>query len=137
MVLPGHADLVWASFPCQDLSLAGSGAGLAGERSGTFIPFWKLIEGLISGGRKPRVVVLENVVGTITSHGGKDFRTLIRPISNSGYLVGAVVINAVHFLPQSRSRLFVIASRRRTNSWLSETQSLSWGELNSISDFVQ
>ena len=34
--LPGHAELVWASFPCQDLSLAGSGAGLRGERSGTF-----------------------------------------------------------------------------------------------------
>src|SRR5690348_16986066 len=37
---PGRADLVWASFPCQDLSLAGSGAGLKGDRSGTFIPFW-------------------------------------------------------------------------------------------------
>lgn len=32
--LPGEADLVWASFPCQDLSLAGDGAGLKGERSG-------------------------------------------------------------------------------------------------------
>src|SRR5689334_6863982 len=37
--LPGRADLVWASFPCQDLSLAGSGAGLLGSRSGTFWAF--------------------------------------------------------------------------------------------------
>jgi DNA (cytosine-5)-methyltransferase 1 len=107
--LPGHADLVWASFPCQDLSLAGSGAGLAGERSGTFTPYWKLMRGLISQDRKPRVVVLENVVGTITSHAGRDFTTLIRTIAESGYVVGAVVINAVHFLPQSRPRLFLIA----------------------------
>jgi DNA (cytosine-5)-methyltransferase 1 len=34
--LPGFADLAWASFPCQDLSLAGGGAGLRGDRSGTF-----------------------------------------------------------------------------------------------------
>ncbi|MGB9029581.1 MAG: DNA cytosine methyltransferase [Acidobacteriaceae bacterium] len=41
--LPGRADLAWASFPCQDLSLAGAGAGLEGYRSGTFWPFWKLV----------------------------------------------------------------------------------------------
>ena len=40
---PAAPKLVWASFPCQDLSLAGSGAGLKGSRSGTFRPFWKLI----------------------------------------------------------------------------------------------
>jgi DNA (cytosine-5)-methyltransferase 1 len=45
--LPGFADLAWASFPCQDLSLAGGGAGLKGNRSGTFWPFWKLMKGLI------------------------------------------------------------------------------------------
>jgi DNA (cytosine-5)-methyltransferase 1 len=108
--LPGQPDLVWASFPCQDLSLAGSGAGLSGERSGTFKPFWKLVNGLASQQRKPRIVVLENVVGTLTSHKGKDFATLVRAISDSGYAVGAVVINAVHFVPQSRPRLFVIGT---------------------------
>jgi DNA (cytosine-5)-methyltransferase 1 len=41
--LPGVADLAWASFPCQDLSLAGGGAGLKGDRSGTFWPFWRLM----------------------------------------------------------------------------------------------
>src|SRR5713226_7914548 len=41
--VPGTPTLVWGSFPCQDLSLAGNGAGLAGERSGTFRPFRKRI----------------------------------------------------------------------------------------------
>ena len=107
--LPGHPDLVWASFPCQDLSLAGSGAGLSGERSGTFRSFWKLIDGLASQGRKPKTVVLENVPGTITSHDGRDFRTLIAAISASGFKVGAILMDAIHFLPQSRPRLFIVA----------------------------
>jgi DNA (cytosine-5)-methyltransferase 1 len=51
--LPGAADLAWASFPCQDLSLAGSGAGLGGERSGTFWLFWRLMRGLYAEGRPP------------------------------------------------------------------------------------
>ena len=42
--LPSQADLVWGSFPCQDLSLAGGGAGLKGDRSGTFWPFWDVIK---------------------------------------------------------------------------------------------
>src|SRR5579883_1289211 len=107
--LPGTADLAWASFPCQDLSLAGSGAGLSGKRSGTFVPFWKLIQNLKTEGRNPRLVVLENVVGTITSHKGRDFSTLIRTVADSGYSVGPLVMNAVHFLPQSRPRLFIVA----------------------------
>lgn len=56
--LPGVPTLVWASFPCQDLSLAGNGAGLAGERSGMFKPFWKLVRGIIGAGRTPQIVVL-------------------------------------------------------------------------------
>src|SRR5450432_3454132 len=51
--LPGDADLAWASFPCQDLSLAGNGAGLKGDRSGTFWPFWNLMKGLVKDKRAP------------------------------------------------------------------------------------
>lgn len=106
--LPGQADLAWASFPCQDLSLAGNGAGLNGERSGAFWGYWKLINNLSAEGRKPTIVALENVSGAITSHGGKDFETLITTLTKDGYRVGAVVIDAVHFVPQSRPRLFII-----------------------------
>jgi DNA (cytosine-5)-methyltransferase 1 len=109
--LRGFADLVWASFPCQDLSLAGNGAGLAGEQSGAFWPFWKLIKRLKADGRPPKIIALENVCGLLTSHGGNDFKLLCQTVSNEGYHFGAVIIDAVHFLPQSRPRLFVIAVR--------------------------
>jgi DNA (cytosine-5)-methyltransferase 1 len=106
--LPGRAALAWASFPCQDLSLAGGGAGLAGERSGTFWPFWKLIRQLRAERRQPRLVVLENVCGTLSSHGGRDFSALASAIAREKYRFGAVVIDALRFVPQSRPRLFII-----------------------------
>jgi DNA (cytosine-5)-methyltransferase 1 len=108
--LPGNADLAWASFPCQDLSLAGSGAGLTGHRSGTFWVFWSLIETLAAEGRSPALVVLENVCGTLTSHEGRDFESIASALS-SRYRFGAIVIDAAGFLPQSRPRLFVVAAR--------------------------
>ena len=106
--LPGTADLAWGSFPCQDLSLAGNGRGLAGERSGAFWGFWNLMQALKLEGRKPRTIVLENVYGTLTSHDGKDFEQIALAVAKEGYLLGAVVIDAVHFAPQSRPRLFIV-----------------------------
>jgi len=105
--LPGRADLAWASFPCQDLSLAGQGAGLAGARSGTFWPFWRLIEALAREGRAPRIVALENVCGALTSHGGRDFAALAGALAPL-YRFGALVVDAALFLPQSRPRLFIL-----------------------------
>lgn len=109
--LPGQADLVWASFPCQDLSLAGAGAGLKGERSGTFWAFWALMKHLRSEGRAPNTIVLENVCGALTSHGGKDFVSICAALADGGYVFGALVIDAAQFVPQSRPRLFIIAVR--------------------------
>jgi DNA (cytosine-5)-methyltransferase 1 len=109
--IPPAADLVWASFPCQDLSLAGMGAGLKGSRSGTFWPFWKLIRALNAEERGPRLVVLENVCGALTSHVGKDFRSLIGALRAERYRAGALVIDASMFLPHSRPRLFIIGIR--------------------------
>jgi DNA (cytosine-5)-methyltransferase 1 len=107
--IPGKAGLAWASFPCQDLSLAGMGAGLRGNRSGTFWPFWNVIKNLRAEKRGPRVIVLENVCGTLTSHGGKDFTAIADALSAEKYRFGAVVIDAADFVPQSRPRLFIIA----------------------------
>ncbi len=109
--LPGTADLVWGSFPCQDLSLAGGGAGLRGERSGTFYPFWDIITSLKEDGRAPRVIALENVNGTLTSHGGSDFAAICKTFHDNGYRYGALVIDASLFVPQSRPRLFVVGVR--------------------------
>lgn len=113
--LPAKVDLAWASFPCQDLSLAGDGAGLgtaaaaAKTRSGTFWPFWALMEGLRLERRAPRVIVLENVYGALTSHAGKGFAAIGEALSMAGYRFGAMVIDAACFLPQSRPRVFFVA----------------------------
>ncbi|RAK57138.1 DNA cytosine methyltransferase [Phenylobacterium deserti] len=110
--LPGRADLAWASSPCQDFSLAGGRAGLAGGRSSAFFGFWRLMEALDEEGRAPRTIVIENVSGLLTSHGGDDFAALGAALAKRGYSFGALEIDAAAFLPQSRPRVFVIATRQ-------------------------
>jgi DNA (cytosine-5)-methyltransferase 1 len=105
-----RADLAWASFPCQDLSLAGAGAGLDGRRSGAFWPFWRLMQALGAEGRAPRLIVLENVCGLLSARGGADFAALIGAVQAAGYATGALTIDAVEFIPQSRPRLFLMAA---------------------------
>ena len=110
-------DLSWASFPCQDLSLAGEYRGLGRERSetptrsGTFWHFSRLMRELAQLGRLPRTIVLENVYGCLTSHAGKDFAAIGSALSSLGFRFGAVLINASLFVPQSRPRVFFIAVR--------------------------
>ncbi len=113
--LPGRADLAWASFPCQDLSLAGSRHGLSAPRSGAFWGFWRLIRDLTRQGRAPSVVLLENVVGLLTSHRGEDFRRLLDVMRRDGWRAGALVMDAAHFTPQSRPRLFIMAIRQEAD----------------------
>lgn len=109
--LSKNANLVWASFPCQDLSLAGAGAGLKGERSGTFWPFWSIVKQKIASGTAPEIIALENVCGMLTSHKGDDFAAICSAFSDIGYHFGAFVVDAALFLPQSRPRLFIIGVR--------------------------
>ncbi|MFN7265093.1 MAG: DNA cytosine methyltransferase, partial [Phenylobacterium sp.] len=108
--LPG-ADLAWASSPCQDFSLAGGRAGLSGGRSSAFFGFWRLMEALDAAGRAPPLIVVENVVGLLTSRGGADFAALCAALAGRGYRVGALEADAADFTPQSRPRLFVVAFR--------------------------
>src|SRR5579862_2235462 len=86
--LPGRADLAWASSPCQDLSLAGARAGLAGGRSSAFWGFWRLIEALDVEGRAPRVLVLENVAGLLSSNSGAVFAAIGAAFAHLGYRFG-------------------------------------------------
>jgi DNA (cytosine-5)-methyltransferase 1 len=110
--LPGCADLAWASFPCQDLSLAGPGGGLAGARSSAFWGFHALMEELARESRQPSVIALENVAGALTSNGGEDFVAICGALQTLDYRFGALTIDAALFLPQSRPRLFILAHRR-------------------------
>lgn len=103
-------DLAWASSPCQDLSLAGARGGLTAARSGAFFGFWRLIEALHDARRAPRLIVIENVAGLLTSHGGADFAAVVERLAARGYAVSAVVLNAADFVPQSRPRLFIVGA---------------------------
>jgi DNA (cytosine-5)-methyltransferase 1 len=107
--IPKRVDLCWASPPCQDLSEAGGRAGLDGARSNAFWPFMRLIEGLRTERRAPRLIVYENVPGLLSSHGGQDFEAVVSAFNNAGYRFGAVIIDAAWFVPQSRERVFIVA----------------------------
>lgn len=110
------ADLAWASSPCQDFSLAGARAGLAGGKSSAFFGFWTLMKAMSAEGRAPPVIVIENVVGLLTSHHGDDFTALCGALSEEGYRFGALEIDAAAFVPQSRPRVFVVATRLATRT---------------------
>ena len=109
--LPGRADLAWASSPCQDLSLAGKRGGLGAGRSGAFWGFHQLAAALCEEGRAPRVLVLENVCGLLSSRQGADFAALCAALADLDYRFGALEIDAAAWTPQSRPRLFVVAVR--------------------------
>ncbi|MFQ5443197.1 MAG: DNA cytosine methyltransferase [Nitrospinales bacterium] len=103
--------LAWASFPCQDLSLAGMRRGLKARRSGTFWPFWEHIKTLNKERSPVPIIVLENVIGAISSHKGKDFQAILGAMTKIGYKFGPLVMDSVNFISQSRPRLFIIASK--------------------------
>jgi len=133
--LPGKADLIWGSFPCQDLSLAGNGAGLSGERSGTFNKLMSIVKELKDERRQPNIIVLENVVGAITSHGGKDFEAIIESLASLGYYSGCLVVNGASFVPQSRPRLFIIATKTPKTRFIgltSKEASPAWHPTNLV-----
>jgi DNA (cytosine-5)-methyltransferase 1 len=112
--------LATASFPCNDLSLAGARRGLAGQNSGAFWGFVDAIRGM--GNRRPPFVMLENVAGFLTSHDGNDFLDACLALNQLGYAVDAFIIDASLFVPQSRQRLFLIGrSEKRTAGHVAET----------------
>src|SRR5947208_9983923 len=99
--------LATASFPCNDLSLAGARAGLKGKQSSAFYGFVRILQEMED--RRPRFVLLENVTCFLTSRSGADFRAALLELNHLGYAVDPFVIDALHFVPQSRPRLFVVA----------------------------
>lgn len=100
--------LATASFPCTDLSLAGARAGLGGAESGAFWEFARLLDEL--AGRRPPVILLENVGGFSSSRNGADLRAAILRLNALGYWCDVFVLDARHFVPQSRPRLFIVGS---------------------------
>lgn len=101
---------VWVGgFPCQDLSLARMGKrdGLRGSKSGLFYEFARLVRD-----GKPRVILLENVAGLLSSHGGKDLGIVLSTLAELGYSVGWRTFNSKYFgVPQSRQRVYIVGCR--------------------------
>ncbi len=101
--------LATASFPCNDLSLAGAREGLfSGKESSAYWGFVRILDEM--GERRPPLVLLENVAGFLTSHEGRDFQAALLALNRLGYAVDAIIVDAERFVPQSRVRLFVIGS---------------------------
>lgn len=113
--------LATASFPCNDLSLAGARHGLAGAQSSAFWGFIDILKAMKRERRLPPLVLLENVTGFLSSHDGHDFEDALLALNNLGYAVDAFIIAAARFVPQSRQRLFVTGIRTRQAYELNET----------------
>ena len=100
----GYADLIIGGFPCQDLSVAGKREGLAGERSGLWFEFRRIVEDI-----RPEWVVVENVPGLLSSNGGRDFAVILSGLVKLGYGVAWRVLDAQYFgVAQRRRRVFVV-----------------------------
>jgi len=102
------AHLSWASFPCQDLSLAGSLGGINASRSGLV---WEWLRILKEMPERPAILLIENVAGLLSANSGENYAKLHYALLDLGYKSGAMLIDAVHFVPQSRPRVFAIAVR--------------------------
>lgn len=104
-----YAHMSWASFPCQDLSLAGSLGGIDAARSGLI---WEWLRILKEMSRVPSILLIENVTGLLSANQGENYIKLHYALIELGYKSGAVLIDAIHFVPQSRPRVFVIAVKK-------------------------
>jgi DNA (cytosine-5)-methyltransferase 1 len=117
-------DLICGGFPCQDLSVAGRRAGLAGERSGLWFQFQRVLEEM-----RPRWCVIENVPGLLSSAKGRDFAVIVQALVELGYCVSWRVLDAQYAgLAQRRKRVFIVGSLGdgRSAEVLFEPESVRW-----------
>jgi len=105
--LVGRTDLVCGGFPCQDVSVAGKRAGLAGERTGLF---WDALA--FTTHVQARWLLLENVPGLLTSNQGRDFGVILTALADAGlpHIEWKVLDSQFFGVPQRRRRVFIVAS---------------------------
>jgi DNA (cytosine-5)-methyltransferase 1 len=103
-------DLATASFPCNDLSIAGRWEGLNGKQSSSFWGLVRILQEMAN--RRPPLLLLENVVGFLMSHGGRDLEQALVALNEIGYAMDALILNAVHWVTQSPARLFLIGKQK-------------------------
>lgn len=112
-------DIICGGFPCQDLSVAGKGAGLDGERSGLFFEYVRIIREL-----RPRVVVMENVAALLVRGLGR----VLGELAACGYdaewdCVPAAAVGA----PHRRDRVFIVTYPGR-HQLREQSDGLPWSE---------
>jgi len=124
---PGSIDLLVGGTPCQSFSVAGLRKGLADPRGNLCLTFLGLADHL-----RPRYILWENVVGVLSSGGGRDFGAFLGALGQLGYGWSYRVLNAEHFgVPQRRRRVFVLAHRdpvTGVGDWRIAAEALSIGE---------
>ena len=97
-------DLICGGFPCQDLSVAGTRAGLAGERSSLWFEYLRVVRET-----RPTWVVIENVPGLLSSQQGKDMEIVVKGLAECGYGVAWRVLDSQFFgVAQRRRRLYIV-----------------------------
>ena len=102
--------IIVGGFPCQDLSVAGKRAGLAGKRSGLFWEICRLLDET-----RAQTFILENVPGLLSSNNGRDMATVVQALVERGYRIGWRVLDAQFFgVPQRRRRVFIVGSLGNT-----------------------
>lgn len=116
-------DLVWSSFPCQDLSLAGKMRGMQGTRSGMFWEWLRVLDELPVA---PNVICLENVPGLLSARDGNDYKIIHRELRNRGFAVGSILLDALEWVPQSRKRIFIIAVKASLDSSIFQDIEPNW-----------
>ncbi|MCX7050097.1 MAG: DNA cytosine methyltransferase [Candidatus Sumerlaeota bacterium] len=121
-----RAALSWASFPCQDLSLAGKIEGIESRRSGLVWQWLRVMDEMAEAGGRPPVIVAENVVGLVSAKKGEHYRRLHVALVKRGYKVGAVLLDAAHWLPQSRPRVFVVGVQSQIAASSLQTSGPIW-----------
>jgi DNA (cytosine-5)-methyltransferase 1 len=119
----GHIDLLVGGTPCQDFSIAGLRAGLAGERGNLTLEFARLVDRM-----RPQWIVWENVPGVLSIDGGRAFGSFLGALAEIGYGFAYRILDAQYFgVPQRRRRVFVVGyfgDWRRAAAVLFERESL-------------
>jgi DNA (cytosine-5)-methyltransferase 1 len=97
-------DLLCAGFPCQSFSLAGKRQGFQDIRGTMFYEIARIAEV-----KRPRLLLLENVKGLLSTDEGRCFATILRTLEELGYLIEWQVLNSKHHgVPQNRERVFIV-----------------------------
>lgn len=138
--LPKHADVVVGGFPCQDISVNGKRAGVAGARSGLYKAMVEVVTRL-----KPKVFVAENVKGLLMEYNADSLRQVLDDFEGIGYNVTYKLYRAADYgVPQMRERVIIAGTapgvaafvppvpERTSENWITAQQAVE--DLESIGE---